>query len=288
MRNPDLLSGRRPPGQHPRVTDANGSSTVERYDYLPFGGELLAGTAGNGRTTTMGYFASPDSMNPKFTGQMRDQETTLDWFIARAMSGAQGRFQSPDPGNAGADPSDPQTWNAYAYVANNPLSYTDPSGECFWCILGGAILDAVGVIFQQPELVAIGQDIAGIGAASSIGGAISGSSNNGPWSEQIPGLGGGSVNTGGVFGSGDAGPFVNNILQADATLGSQNFNFYTEAIGFLMSDPRMAAIIFQLQQSKRTYVVHFNRGGVNNAGINWDPLHSVYTANGGCLSPGRA
>ncbi len=76
----------------------------------------------------MGYFSSPDSTDPKFTGQYRDPETANDWFIARAMSGAQGRFHSPDPGNAGAALGDPQTWNAYAYVANNPLSYTDPSG----------------------------------------------------------------------------------------------------------------------------------------------------------------
>jgi hypothetical protein len=35
-----------------RLFDANGSSMVARYDYLPFGGELLAST--NGRTTGMG------------------------------------------------------------------------------------------------------------------------------------------------------------------------------------------------------------------------------------------
>ena len=35
---------------------------------------------------------------------------------------------SPDPENAGADPSDPQTWNAYAYTRNNPTTNVDPDG----------------------------------------------------------------------------------------------------------------------------------------------------------------
>ena len=65
---------------------------------------------------------------PRCTGQDRDQETSLDWFQVRSMSGAAGRFQSVDPGNAGADAGDPQTWNGYSYVGNNPMSFTDPSG----------------------------------------------------------------------------------------------------------------------------------------------------------------
>ena len=52
------------------LTDANGSSTVTRYDYLPFGQELLAST--NGRMTGMGYLGSPDGSNPKYTFKERD------------------------------------------------------------------------------------------------------------------------------------------------------------------------------------------------------------------------
>ena len=112
------------------LTDVTGAAR-RRYDFLPFGTEIPSGF--NGRTPDMGYLAIPDDLNPKFTGQMRDSETStagtsLDWFNVRHMSGGQGRFQSPDPANAGANPSNPQSWNGYAYVTNNPLSYVDPTG----------------------------------------------------------------------------------------------------------------------------------------------------------------
>jgi hypothetical protein len=45
-----------------------------------------------------------------------------------------GRFLSPDPsGIAWVNPVNPQSWNLYAYVMNNPLINTDPTGlECVW------------------------------------------------------------------------------------------------------------------------------------------------------------
>ncbi|MEW5980559.1 MAG: RHS repeat-associated core domain-containing protein [Acidobacteriota bacterium] len=65
------------------------------------------------------------------TAKERDSESNLDYFGARYFSGAQGRFTSVDPENASAIPEDPQSWNAYAYARNNPLLYTDPTGERF-------------------------------------------------------------------------------------------------------------------------------------------------------------
>jgi RHS repeat-associated protein len=138
------------------LMDANGNAQ-RRYDYLPFGGELLAST-GN-RTTTMGYLTAPDDLGPKFTGQSRDPDTVLDWFNVRYMSPAQGRFQSVDPGNAGADPSGPQTWNMYSYVTNNPLSYTDPSGMGFWSDLGNFFLGIGGDDLQRPHFRAREHDL---------------------------------------------------------------------------------------------------------------------------------
>lgn len=64
----------------------------------------------------------------KFTGQIRDNETGMDYFHARYFTNALGRFNSPDPANAGAKLENPQSWNGYSYVLNNPLALTDPTG----------------------------------------------------------------------------------------------------------------------------------------------------------------
>jgi RHS repeat-associated protein len=104
------------------VTDASGN-LMARYDFLPFGDELGLGTAGRPSP----WSAGADGIQPKFTGQEKDS-TGLDFFQARYYDGVQGRFNSPDPANAGADATDPQTWNGYAYVRNAPLTYVDPDG----------------------------------------------------------------------------------------------------------------------------------------------------------------
>jgi hypothetical protein len=39
---------------------------------------------------------------------------------------------SPDPGHAGADPENPQSWNLYVYVRNDAINSTDPTGLFPW------------------------------------------------------------------------------------------------------------------------------------------------------------
>jgi RHS repeat-associated protein len=61
----------------------------------------------------------------KFTGKERDSESNLDYFGA-----TMGRFMSADPKMITAKGMvDPQQWNMYLYVRNNPLSYVDPDGK---------------------------------------------------------------------------------------------------------------------------------------------------------------
>jgi hypothetical protein len=55
------------------------------------------------------------------------------------MSGAQGRFTSPDPKQFPHDITDPQSWNKYGYTRNNPLRYTDPDGEDWQDALKGGL-----------------------------------------------------------------------------------------------------------------------------------------------------
>jgi RHS repeat-associated protein len=61
---------------------------------------------------------------------MRSLETGLDYFGARRYWAELGRFTSPDPENAGANPLVTGSWNMYSYWLNNPLLYVDPSGRC--------------------------------------------------------------------------------------------------------------------------------------------------------------
>jgi RHS repeat-associated protein len=65
-----------------------------------------------------------------FTGKERDTESGNDYFNARYYSSAMGRFMSPDPIIMNdLRMINPQRWNKYAYVINNPLILTDPTGK---------------------------------------------------------------------------------------------------------------------------------------------------------------
>jgi len=103
------------------ITDSGGSSSAY-HAYHSFGEEATG-------------FAQ-DSERMKFTGHERDLASPagpgddLDYMHARHYNFWTGRFLSTDP--AGCGPDNPQRWNRYAYVLNNPLTLIDPSGmkEC--------------------------------------------------------------------------------------------------------------------------------------------------------------
>jgi RHS repeat-associated protein len=128
------MEDQNPPGRSYLTTDhlgstrlvTNSSGNVEsRHDYLPFGKEVPVDLGG--RNLVPGYTAKQNILQ-RFTGKERDPETGLDYFGARYMASAQGRFTSPDPLLSSAHITQPQSWNRYSYALNNPLKFTDPHG----------------------------------------------------------------------------------------------------------------------------------------------------------------
>ncbi len=69
------------------------------------------------------------SVKHKFTGQELDDETGLYYYGARYYDPQLGRFISAD--TIVQAPFDPQTLNRYSYCRNNPIVYSDPSGQMF-------------------------------------------------------------------------------------------------------------------------------------------------------------
>jgi RHS repeat-associated protein len=75
------------------------------------------------------FFSAASNLKSQFTGKERDAETGLDYFGARYLSAAQGRFTSVDPLWVKIDRLiDPQRLNLYSYGRNNPLKFKDPTG----------------------------------------------------------------------------------------------------------------------------------------------------------------
>ena len=78
-----------------------------------------------------------------YTGGIYDESTGLYYLNARYYAPQDGRFLSQDTcrGEAG----EPSTWNLYAYCADNPVGYVDPSGHATE-VAGLVGLVVVGVV----------------------------------------------------------------------------------------------------------------------------------------------
>jgi RHS repeat-associated protein len=92
---------------------------------MPYGEEIVG--LGN-RTPADKYVA--DDVRQGFTGYEKDEETGLDYAQARMYKKELGRFTGADPlFYTASRPADPQQFNLYIYVRNNPLLYVDPDGR---------------------------------------------------------------------------------------------------------------------------------------------------------------
>jgi RHS repeat-associated protein len=94
-------------------TDETGA-VEEKLDFYPYGQEISFGTLG-------------DESERKYTGHQRDGRTGLDYMMARYKAPWLGSFQSPDPIDD-VSLAVPWSWNKYAYVRGNPVSFSDPTG----------------------------------------------------------------------------------------------------------------------------------------------------------------
>ena len=81
-------------------------------------------------------YAQTGTADLSFTGMNQDTVANLYDFPAREFNDIHGRFPSPDPaGISSVSLRDPQTFNRYAYVRNNPLRLTDPTGMDDACLV---------------------------------------------------------------------------------------------------------------------------------------------------------
>jgi RHS repeat-associated protein len=96
-----------------RLATSWAHAVVSKAAYAPYGETY--GTAG---TTDL-----------DFTGQTQSSVSTLFDFPARKYDPNAGRWTVPDPGAWGVvDPTNPQSFNRYAYVLNMPMVFIDPLG----------------------------------------------------------------------------------------------------------------------------------------------------------------
>lgn len=125
------------PGGGEAVYNASGLQWYRRADQL--GSARLISSPGGGALTSIEYTpygfdaAGSGTGYRSFTGAKQDIDYSHSGgqydFLMRKYNPIQGRWWTPDPaGLAAVDPSDPQSWNRYAYVDGTPLEATDPLG----------------------------------------------------------------------------------------------------------------------------------------------------------------
>ena len=121
------------PGGATAVYTSSGLSYYRHSDWL--GSSRL--DSGSSRTVTYqvayGPYGEPydesGTTDRNFTGQNADTVGDMYDFPSREYHWMQGRWIEPDPaGLAAVNPTNPQSWNRYAYVVNNPTRLIDPLG----------------------------------------------------------------------------------------------------------------------------------------------------------------
>lgn len=112
----------------PRIITDELGQVKSRRDFMPFGEDLNAGVGNRTGESGQKYSATGDKVRQKFTGYQKDDETKLDFAEARMYENRFGRFTAVDPLLASGKSANPQTFNRYIYVGNNPMFWVDQNG----------------------------------------------------------------------------------------------------------------------------------------------------------------
>ncbi len=89
-------------------------------------------------TSYFPYGETRTGTGPMFATYPKDSTTGLNYAMNRWYSSQIARFTTPDPYIASSSTTDPQSWNRYAYVQNDPVNFIDPRGLqraapfCYW------------------------------------------------------------------------------------------------------------------------------------------------------------
>jgi RHS repeat-associated protein len=118
-----------------RIVLDSGGNVIGRRDDLPFGDALRdvnePGTTGPMSAQTSGptgQWTWSNSIRTQYAAMEKDVPTGLDHASARKYDSGWGRWTSPDPYAGSVSVADPQSFNRYAYVRNDPINAIDPSG----------------------------------------------------------------------------------------------------------------------------------------------------------------
>jgi len=160
------------------TADDVNKSIVSRYHFDPWGKRTLV--------------FDTNITNRGFTMHEHLDEFGLINMNARLYDPVLGRFLSPDPYIQ--FPNFSQSFNGYSICLNNPLFYTDPTGEIVWIplLIGGVVGGIINVATNWNNINSFGQGLSsfGIGATqgaltainpmlgASIGNAFAGAGNN--------------------------------------------------------------------------------------------------------------